>query len=214
MDFSSRSAQSQPVAHSAHPAPAAGPTNVNKRAGGAADNSNWERILNLIMAVAIVVLLLATIVGFATRNSGNEASYVDKNKLQAVFLNTGQVYFGKIKTLNNQYVVLSNIYYLQTSTTGTTQQNASTSVSLVKLGCELHEPYDKMVINRSQVTFWENLQDGGQVAKAVAKFQKDNPNGQKCADQSTSSGATTNNVQNAPTSTNPAQNQTQPTTKP
>ena len=84
--------------------------------------------------------------------------------------------------------------------------NANTSVSLVKLGCELHSPFDQMVINRSQVTFWENLQDSGQVAKAVKSFQDKNPSGQKCSDTA-SNASTTNNVQgstNAAGSTAPA----------
>ena len=121
------------------------------------------------------------------------------SSLQAVFLNTGQVYFGNIKTLNNKYFVLSNIYYLQTSGGNTAAAaNANTSVSLVKLGCELHEPYDQMVINRDQVTFWENLQDNGQVATAVSTFKKQNPDGQKCADQSSSAGTdSVNSTQNA-----------------
>ena len=197
MDFSRNS---QPVAQSAH-APAAGSSNVKR---GGASEGKWEKVLNLVLAVAIVVLLLATVLGLATKGNGSdEAALVNKDKLQAVFLNTGQVYFGNVDELNSKYFVVSNIYYLQTSSTGT-QQNASTSVSLVKLGCELHEPFDKMVINRDQVTFWENLQDGGQVAKAVATFEKQNPNGQKCTDQSSSaSAATSNSVQNAGQSTTP-----------
>ncbi|MGH7233984.1 MAG: hypothetical protein ACREF7_00865, partial [Candidatus Saccharimonadales bacterium] len=67
----------------------------------------------------------------------------------------------------------------------------------VKLGCELHAPYDQMVINMSQVTFWENLQSTGQVAKAVAQYDKTYPHGQTCTDQSNSSTSTTNSVQNA-----------------
>jgi hypothetical protein len=37
-----------------------------------------------------------------------------------------------------------------------------------------------MLINREQVTFWENLKSDGQVAKAVAEWVKQNPNGQQC----------------------------------
>jgi hypothetical protein len=54
-----------------------------------------------------------------------------------------------------------------------------------------------MVVNRDQVTFWENLQDSGQVAKAVNTFIKQNPTGQKCVDQSSSSNNNSNNVQRA-----------------
>jgi hypothetical protein len=55
-----------------------------------------------------------------------------------------------------------------------------------------------MVINRSEVEFWENLKSDGQVAKAVAQYQKANPNGQTCSTNPSSnpvqgSSSTTNN---------------------
>lgn len=198
MDFSSRSVQTaqSPVAPSSHQAAGAGA----KRGSADDDAPRWARFTNLILGTALVVLLVAVVayIGFANNNNG-ESKFVDTNRLQAVFLNTGQVYFGNIKTLNNNYFVLTNIYYLQTSSNGSSSSSSSnTSVTLVKLGCELHQPYDQMVINRDQVTFWENLEPSGQVAKAVSTFQKDNPNGQKCSDQS--SNASTNSgssVQNA-----------------
>lgn len=194
MDFPNRSAQPQTVAPSAHAAPASGNGKKNQ------DKGLWGRVLLVVGVVLVVVVLLASLIVMASGSKGyNEKQYVDTGKLQAVFLNTGQVYFGNITTLNSSFFVLTNIYYLQTSSTGS-GSSANTSVSLVKLGCELHEPYDKMVINRAQVTFWENLQDGGQVAKAVSTFEKDNPNGQKCTDQSSSSGTNSaNSVQNAGT---------------
>jgi len=195
MDFPNRSTQPQTVAPSAHVAPASG----GKKSQS--DKGMWGRVLLVVGTVLVVGILLASLVILASGSKGyNEKQYVDTTKLQAVFLNTGQVYFGNIKTLNSSFFVLTNIYYLQTSSSGTSA-NASTSVSLVKLGCELHEPYDQMVINRTQVTFWENLQDNGQVAKAVSTFQKDNPNGQKCTDQSASSSTnSSSSVQNAGTS--------------
>jgi hypothetical protein len=103
--------------------------------------------------------------------------------------------------LNNKYFVVTDIYYLQSSnnsSSSSSNSNNSGNVTLVKLGCELHEPYDQMIINSDQVTFWENLQDNGQVAKAVSTFQKQNPNGQKCADQSSSASTdSSSNAQNA-----------------
>jgi hypothetical protein len=208
MDFSNRNVQSQAATPSAQ-APAAGSPTNNRR--NKIDGGKWGRIGVFALVLAVVILLVA-IISLAAfgNNNKTEDQYVDSTKLQAVFLNTGQVYFGHITTLNNKYFVVTNIYYLQTSggSSATGAATANTSVSLVKLGCELHEPYDKMIINSSQVTFWENLQDGGQVAKAVATFQKQNPNGQKCADQSSSSSSTSNAVQSA------GSNSTTPATKP
>ena len=162
---------------------------------------------------AVVILIIAVIILLAS-GPKSEDSYVDTTKLQAVFLNTGQVYFGNIKSLNDKYTVLTNIYYLQTtnsngSSASSSSSSANNNATLVKLGCELHEPYDRMVINRTSVTFWENLQDGGQVAKAVSTFQKDNPQGQKCSDQSASSSSNSSNaVQSAGNSNTPSSSTT------
>jgi hypothetical protein len=205
MDFSNRNAQSPAAAPGAPAGAAASPSNSRK---SKSDNGKWGRIGFVVMVVAIVILLVGAIVLASTGKTDSESKYIDTGKLQAVFLNTGQVYFGNIKTLNSQYFVLTNIYYLQTASgsTSTTTTTANSSVSLVKLGCELHEPYDQMVINRDQVTFWENLQSNGQVAKAVATFQKQNPNGQKCSDQSSSADTS------GSTSTQPAGTSSTPTT--
>jgi hypothetical protein len=197
MDFN-RTPQTQ-AAPSAH---VPGAASVSKSKPG----SKLVPIAIVIGVFAVVVLLvgIAVVAAFGGKTKA-EDSYVDTSKLQAVFLETGQVYFGNIKELNSQYFVLTSIYYLQTSSSSTTTSTASanTSVSLVKLGCELHAPYDQMVINRSQVTFWENLQSNGQVATAVANFQKENPNGQKCSDQSAANTTGSSSVQGTGTATSP-----------
>jgi len=195
MEFSNRNTQPQAAAPSTHTA-AAGAAGGGKK-GKARGGSKLNKLAVLIGTVLMAILLIAVIVFAVNAPGKKESSYVDSSKLQAVFLNTGQVYFGNVTSMNNQYIVLTNIYYLQTAQSGN-NNNANSSVSLVKLGCELHEPYDKMVINRDQVTFWENLQDSGQVATAVKTFEKQNPDGQKCADQSSSAGTNTgNNAQSA-----------------
>lgn len=207
MDFSNRNVQPQAAAPGAQTT-AAGNSGHNKKAKQ--DKNVVTRVATVVLGLAVLVLIGAALVAVLSGNVKPEKSYVDTTKLQAVFLNTGQVYFGSIKSMNSKYFVLSNIYYLQTAGSGNNStSNTNSSVTLVKLGCELHEPFDQMIINRDQVTFWENLQDNGQVAKAVATFQKQNPNGQKCADQSSSSGSTTNSTQPANngstgTSTTPA----------
>lgn len=193
MDFTNRDLKPQAAASGA-PAPA------SRRS---ADKGKWNRIGVVAAFAAVVILLVAIIALAATGGVKSEDKYVKTNKLQAVFLNTGQVYFGNIKSANSKYFVLSNIYYLQTANSNgsAAASNTNSNVSLVKLGCELHEPFDQMVINRDQVTFWENLQDDGQVAKAVTTFKQQNPQGQKCADQSSSaSSSSVNNTQNAGTS--------------
>lgn len=138
--------------------------------------------VGLLVSIAILALALIGYVAFGTPASSSAGKFVDKSKMQAVFLNGGQVYFGRINNLNDTFMRVSDIYYLRVNQTvqpnGETAQNQD--ISLVKLGCELHGPQDSMVINQDQVIFWENLKDDGQVAKAVKTYKEQNPQGQKC----------------------------------
>lgn len=169
----------QPVHHSPNPA-AAQPAQKKKR------GLNWikgVRLAQIVLLFSVTVLIVAVVWFLALGGGKNEDSFVDKSKMQAVFLSGGQVYFGDINELNSRYMGLSNIYYLRVNQQVQPDQstsNNSNDVSLVKLGCELHGPQDTMIINRDQIIFWENLKDDGQVAKAVKEYHDQNPNGQKC----------------------------------
>ena len=183
MDFSNRGvAPQQPQQQSPHLG--ANPPAGAKRGGLKAKKSltTWATAL---MGAVVVLMIVAVILAVSFSGQSSEGSYIYSNKLQAVFLNTGQVYFGNIKSINPEYLVLQNIFYLQTNSQNSSSSSSSSNnnVSLVKLGCELHAPYDQMVINMNQVTFWENLQSTGQVAKAVAQYQRQYPHGQVCSNQ-------------------------------
>ena len=136
MDFNNREIKPQHTTVASAPHPAAAPSKQKK------DQGKWGRIGFVAAVGLIVVLLVGLTTLFATGDATkNEYKYVDSSKLQAVFLNTGQVYFGSIKSLNNNYLVLANIYYLQTASSGgtTSAQSTNSNVTLVKLGCELQD---------------------------------------------------------------------------
>ncbi len=185
MDFMNRSAA--PGAQHVNGAPAA----ATKRRWK--EGPMWLRVvwIFLLFSATIVLASLATLLYLGGSKEGN---FVDKDKQQAVFLTNGQVYFGKIKSVTGKYITLEGIYYLNVNqqvqpkqqTGDSKQQQTQSSISLVKLGCELHGPADKMVINRDQVTFWENLRTDGQVDNAIEKWVADNPDGQKCTTPSAS----------------------------
>ena len=157
--------------------------------------SKWLQRSSVILLFCVTVIIAAVAV-FAAIGGSNQASAIKKDKYQAVFLNNGQVYFGHIKDLNNKFVNLQNIYYLQTNNTSSTDQSAATSsptnVTLVKLGCELHGPYDQMIINDSQVLFWENLQDNSQVVQKIKQLPSCTPsNGSSSTQQAPNSSSST-----------------------
>jgi hypothetical protein len=214
MDFTNRSAQPQSF-QPASPAPSSAPQPSHNKKDKKDDSRmsgifRWSTIAMVLIGALLLAALAALLV---VAKPDNQGKYVNSSKLQAVFLNTGQVYFGKISKVTNDYFVLGNIYYLQSSATGTDQKSTDGNISLVKLGCELHRPYDSMIINRSEITFWENLKSDGQVANAVDKFEKANPSGQKCSD--TAAAAPTNtNVQGNTTNTNSTSDTSNTTKKP
>lgn len=143
--------------------------------------------------IALVILIIVFWGGvfinqwLATKNTNKVTGMttVDSNSYQAVFLTNGQVYFGKLTTVNQYYVTITNVFYLQvqqsvqpasnsatttTSTTATNSSSSNNSVQLVKLGNELHGPQDEMTINRPQVLFWENLKSSGKVTQAINNY--------------------------------------------
>ena len=161
---------------------------------------NVSYVALLFSVTVVLVGLILSLVLFSDKS--REEKFVENGKFQAVFLNNGQVYFGNINELNKDFLRISNIYYLRVNQqVQPGQQAAQNDVSLVKLGCELHGPQDSMVVNRDQITFWENLKDDGQVAKAVAEYVKANPNGQDCSQQQNNAPASapaTNNTNTDP----------------
>lgn len=201
MEWMNRGVRPAAPANQAVPGAVPGQPQTNKKPG----RFKPMRIATgvLIITGALLLVSLAAYLLVNGTNSNAQAKYVDSKNMQAVFLNGGQVYFGNINALNNDYVKLSNIYYLrvnqQVQPNGTTASNQD--ISLVKLGCELHGPQDSMIVNQSQVIFWENLKSDGQVAKAVADYVKQNPDGQKCETTSSNNAGAANTATGSNTNT-------------
>jgi hypothetical protein len=80
--------------------------------------------------------------------------------LQAVFLDSGAVFFGRLEGVGSSYPVLSNAFYVQSVMNPETKQ--STTV-LVKRGREWHGP-DRMTISAQHILFIEPVTAGSQVA--------------------------------------------------
>ena len=230
MDFLNRNGQatqpSRPAVPGVVPQQQGGNHDSGHNVGGIFNNghrpSRWSNITSWLRWANVIMLFSFTILAVAIAlllNASNprENQYVADDKYQAVFLENGQVYFGKIGSLTSKYVDLQNVFYLNSTSANTSTDQKSTDTSknnqytLVKLGCELHGPYDQMIINRDQVTFWENLKDDGQVVKTIKEWIKQNPSGQKCSETTNStaqSQSTGSSAQSAGTGTQNASNTT------
>ncbi|MCA9323537.1 hypothetical protein KC992_00355 [Candidatus Saccharibacteria bacterium] len=163
---------------------------------------DFSKLSSVFVLFGVALITAVMIIGLVFGGKGNrtnkEADLIQTDKYQAVFLNSqdGQVYFGKLGVYNSDTYVLQDIYYVRVENPvqpeGQNQQQQA-NISLAKLGNELHGPQDQMYIARSQVLFWENLKDDGQVVKAITEYKANGGN-------------TTNN-----TNTQQTQDQTQAT---
>jgi len=166
---------------------------------GAPRKSGRPGMFALVLIAGLVVLLLVLffavkelkglkgdgvdkIIGKGSGIMGSSDSLkLDQGKYQAVFLTNGQVYFGKVGTREGEYLELMDIFYLQVkpvlqqgdnNNENKNPQEQKTELSLVKLGNELHGPLDRMMINKEQIVFVEDLKDDSKVTEAIRRYQQ------------------------------------------
>lgn len=127
----------------------------------------------LVVAVAVLAIGLAGWALLSDRPS-SQALAIDSDKYQAVFLVGGQYYFGRLEAIDDDYLKLRDVFYIQPSSDNTqsaeqtdTTSLADRSLSLIKLGNEVHGPEDMMIINRDQVLFFENLKPDSKVVQLI-----------------------------------------------
>lgn len=132
------------------------------RRGEPASKKKW-----LVAGAALFVLLVCVAYFFLRGGMGGTIG----SGYQAVFLSSGQVYFGKLQVVNDSYLKITNVYYIQNKadSVDTTDSN---NIELIKLTKAVHGPKDELVINRDHVLFFENLEDQGQAAKLISGDNK------------------------------------------
>lgn len=131
----------------------------------------------MMIVGGLIALLIAACLGWMVYQA-TIGNVIKGDKYQAVFLSNGQVYFGKLQRVNNEYYRLTSVFYLQTKSTTSDAKNPQTSdsngVELIKLGGELHGPDDEMMIERTQVLFFENLKADGKVSQTIKEYNDKN----------------------------------------
>lgn len=124
-------------------------------------NSKKPRILIRVALVGGMALLTGCNSGFM-----NQAAPVKfTTEYQAVFLDNGQVYFGKLENPESTYPLLRNVFYVQSQVNQETKQTANL---LVKRGKEWHGP-DVMYLNQRHVVMVEPVLPDSQLGQLIKK---------------------------------------------
>jgi hypothetical protein len=118
-----------------------------------------------LWVVAGIVLLAAVLVMVGCDQAGSHNAEVKfTTPYQAVLLTNGAVYFGKLQGYGTDNPVLTEVYYVVSTTNADTKQ---VNNMLVKRGKqELHKP-DRMYLNPKQILFVEPVGTDSRVAQLI-----------------------------------------------
>ena len=118
-----------------------------------------------IALLAVIALVAAGILIFAI-GMFRKSTPAMTTPYQAVLLSNGSAYFGKLpEGLGTPFPVLTDVFYVQSSTNPETKQ---VSNILVKRGKEWHQP-DRMILNSSMIVLVEPVSPGSRVAQLIAE---------------------------------------------
>lgn len=139
------------------------------------------RLASVALLFSTTILVIALLGSVVIGTNAEEGKYVDTNKVQAVYMDNDEVYYGRITSISGSYVRLSNVHYLRDKQGSPNSQSGDV---LEKLGCDLvPRPTEEVLINRDHVSFWENSKDTGNgdtVAAAIKKYLAADPESHNC----------------------------------
>jgi hypothetical protein len=84
---------------------------------------------------------------------------------QAVLLDNGQVYYGKIERVGSSYPILRDVYYVQSKVNPQTKEVTNV---LIRRGSEWHSP-DRMFISSRHIILIEPVGASSKVAQLISE---------------------------------------------
>jgi hypothetical protein len=123
-------------------------------------------------AWALFAVGLAGLSSVGCRNAATKTGVPSfDTQYQAVLLDTGLVYYGKITGLDTDYPILRDVYYVQQTTDPQTKQ---VNTVLIRRGNEWHGP-TMTVLNSRHIVLVEPVGANSKVAQLIAQEQAKQP---------------------------------------
>jgi hypothetical protein len=115
------------------------------------------------------IVLLSALCLFALSSCGEKPGF--STDYQAVFMDNGQVFFGKIENTGGDYPLLRDVYYIgrQQSPDGKEVRNI-----LIKRGNEWHSP-EYMYVNKQHIVVLEPVAANSRVAQLIKEAKTQAP---------------------------------------
>ncbi|MEK7110959.1 MAG: hypothetical protein AAB856_00035 [Patescibacteria group bacterium] len=140
-------------------------------------NFNFKAKVFAVATVAFVGLVLAVrqpgwlsggkkLLSGEIKPFGQSNSAKETDGYWAVYLDSGQVFYGKKDKSDKNYVVLSNVFYYHPAIKLTKSGN----VRLVKVGTEIHQPQDFVYVSKVHIDRQEQLSADSKVVEAIRQY--------------------------------------------
>jgi len=117
------------------------------------------------LCIAVAGLIIGALVGIWIYRAGTVQV---TTPYQAVLLDNGQVYYGKIERAGSSYPVLRDVYYVQSKVNPQTKEVSNV---LIRRGSEWHGP-DRMFVNARHIVLVEPVGPSSKVAQLIADDKK------------------------------------------
>jgi hypothetical protein len=118
-------------------------------------------------AFAVALATLSVVTTLAVRRAMTPTWIDSKVSYYAVLMSSGHVLIGHLQAMDDDHVVLTDVYYFRSQVDG---NDKSVRNVLAKRGKEWHAP-DRTIIKTSNVLFIEPVGDGSGVTKAIAEMK-------------------------------------------
>ncbi len=123
--------------------------------------------------IVVVIIVLGGLLGYFSKLTPRFGMQSDRGAYYAIFLNTGQSFFGTIEREDRENIMLTNVFYMQLvdQQLPPLEEGGEPRVvqqpQLVKKGDEFYGPDSSIRINREQVTYIERLREDSQVLTQI-----------------------------------------------
>jgi hypothetical protein len=142
-------------------------------------NFNFKAKVFAVATVVFVALVLAVrqpgwlsggkkLLSGEIKPFGQSNSAKDTDGYWAVYLDSGQIFYGRKDKQNQNYVTMNNVFYYQPGVRSVKAEN----IRIIKVGTEIHQPQDYIYINKQHIERQEQLSDDSKVVEAIKKYNE------------------------------------------
>lgn len=135
--------------------------------------SSVRKLALTIAAIAVAGIVVVLIARQMSDSSSDPlTSNVSSSRYQAVVLDDGNIYFGKLSSIGDGFYKLKHATYLRQKPVDAADKNAKAVPQVVRASEQLYQPDDTMLINRDRIARVENLSTSSRVADAIDRLSK------------------------------------------